>query len=267
MPTVRPATAADLPGVRAVAEHFGNLSHWLRRPDYLDREHDTGRLWVGVHDRAVVGFGGTTARGALTHLADLFVLPEHQSSGVGQALLARLLPVDAPRIVFASSDPRAVALYTRQGMLPCCPLLYLRGSPGTPPPPHPARRVTAADLADLDAAASGGPRRADLAWYGALPEVSAWRAGDGYAFARTVPGELLLGPAGGATPEDCAAAVLAALAEYGDVPTVRLVVFGPNPLLPLLLAYGFRVADMDVFAASESAPLPFDRYLPHPDLG
>ncbi|MBV1855310.1 GNAT family N-acetyltransferase [Catellatospora tritici] len=267
MPTVRPATAADLPGVRAVADRFGNLAHWPRRPDYLDREQDNGRLWVGVRDGAVVGFGGTTSRGALTHLADLFVLPEHQSSGVGQALLARLLPAGAPRVTFASSDPRAIALYTRQGLLPRCPVLYLSGRLAPLPPSPPALRVTAADLTDLDAVASGGARPADLTWYGELPEVSAWRTGDGYALVRTVGDELLLGPAGGATPEDCAAAVLAALAAHRDLAAARLTVFGPNPVLPLLLGYGFLVTDMDVFAASEPDTLPLDRYLPHPDLG
>ncbi|WP_212832166.1 GNAT family N-acetyltransferase [Catellatospora sp. TT07R-123] len=266
MPTVRPATAADLPGVRAVAARFGNL--WPSRPDHLDRELETGRLWVGERGGLVVGFGGTTARGALTHLADLFVLPEHQSSGVGQALLARLLPAGAPRITFASSDPRAIALYTRLGLLPRCPLLYLRGVPGAlPPPPAPARPATAAAVADLDAQAAGGARPADLAWYAALPGVTAHRARDGYAFARALPDAVLIGPAGGATAPDCAAAVLAALAAHRELPSARLTVFGPNPLLPLLLGHGFTITDVDLCAASVADPLPYDRYLPHPDLG
>jgi hypothetical protein len=45
------------------------------------------------------------------------------------------------------------------------------------------------------------------------------------------------------------------------------VVFGVNPLLPVLLAAGFRITDSDTFMRTSDAPVPLDRYLPHPDLG
>ncbi|GAA1630434.1 GNAT family N-acetyltransferase [Catellatospora bangladeshensis] len=265
MYTVRQAAPDDLAGVRAVARRFGNLAMWPRRPDYLDRELANGRLLAGFAGTEPVGFGATFLRGGLTHLADLFVLPEHQSSGLGRALLARLLPVTAPRVTFASSDPRAVALYIRQGMRPVCPLLYLRGPLGGLPGREPT--AAAADIAALDADASGGRRDADLAWYAALPGVSVHRTADGYAVVRALGDRVLVGPAGGRTTQACADAVLAALAAHRAAGTAALAVLGPNPLLPLLLEAGFSIADMDVFMSSGGDPIALDRYLPHPDFG
>ncbi|GIG03122.1 GNAT family N-acetyltransferase [Catellatospora citrea] len=301
MYTVRQAGPDDLAGVRAVARRFGNLGQWPHRPDYLDRELDNGRLTAGLADGDVVGFGATFARGGLTHLADLFVLPEHQSSGLGRTLLTRLLPADAPRVTFASSDPRAVALYIRQGMRPICPLLYLRGplsalpGPETTPRPAPDRTAFPLDravvppdreaetsdreaetsdraavaglVAVLDADASGGRRDADLAWYAALPGVTTVHTGTGYAMVRDTRDGVQVGPAGGQTTRHCADAVLAALARHRAAGTATLCLFGPNPLLPVLLEAGFTIADMDVFLSSGADPLALDRYLPHPDLG
>ncbi|GAA1410279.1 GNAT family N-acetyltransferase [Catellatospora coxensis] len=268
MYSVRQASAADLAGVRAVANRFGNLSGWPQRPDYLDREMANGRLHAGFAGDAVAGFGATFARGGLLHLADLFVLPEHQSSGLGRSLLESLLPRDAPRVTFASSDPRALALYVRQGMRPVSPLLYLRG-PLDALPGHGSRpaAVTPTEIAGLDADVSGGRRAADLAWYAGLPGVSAYRLGDGYAMARESGGVLLVGPAGGRTTQACADAVLAVLARHRAAGAARLCVFGPNPLLPLLLAARFTIADLDQFLSGDGDPVALDRYLPHPDLG
>lgn len=268
MYSLRQATAADLAGVRAVANRFGNLGGWPRRPDYLDRELANGRLLAGLAGDTVVGFGATFARDGLLHLADLFVLPEHQSSGLGRSLLELLLPRDAPRVTFASSDPRALALYVRQGMRPVSPLLYLRGPLAALPDQGLRPAVaTVAELADLDADASGGRRAADLAWYAGLPGVSAYRAGDGYATVREAGGELHVGPAGGRTTRACAEAVLAVLVRHRAAGTAKLCVLGPNPLLPLLLEARFTIADLDQFLSSGGDPVALDRYLPHPDLG
>ncbi|WP_196279291.1 GNAT family N-acetyltransferase [Catellatospora vulcania] len=268
MYTVRQAGVDDLPGVRAVARRFGNLGGWPQRPDYLDRELANGRLLAGFAGDDVTGFGATFVRGGLLHLADLFVLPEHQSSGLGRALLSALLPRDAPRVTFASSDPRALALYVRQGMRPVTPLMYLRGPLAALPDPglRPAD-ASVEEIADLDADASGGRRTADLAWYAGLPGVSAHRVGDGYAMVRETAGGLLVGPAGGRTTRACADAVLAVLARFRSAGTARLCVLGPNPLLPLLLEARFTIADLDQFLSSGGDPVALDRYLPHPDLG
>jgi GNAT superfamily N-acetyltransferase len=268
VPIARPAAAGDMPGVRAVAEHFGNLDQWPYRPDYLDRELETGGLWVGVSETEVVGFGGTFRRGNLTHLGDLFVLTEHQSSGIGRTVLAGLLAANEHLVTFASSDPRALALYTRQGMRPRCPLLYLQGTVAALPEPAVAAVPVAAEsLVELDAEASGGRRRADLLWYGQQAGVSAYRTAAGYAFVRAVGGEIIIGPAGGVSAAGSVDAVLAALAYHRVEETARVSVFGPHPLLPLLLSAGFVITDMDVFLSSDPDVVPYDRYLPHNDLG
>ncbi|WP_186315513.1 GNAT family N-acetyltransferase [Catellatospora sichuanensis] len=268
MYSVRQATATEMAGVRAVANRFGNLGGWPDRPDYLDRELANGRLLAGLAGDTVVGFGATFARGGLLHLADLFVLPEHQSSGLGRSLLATLLPRDAPRVTFASADPRALALYVRQGMRPVSPLLYLRG-PLAALPDRGLRpsAATPEAVAELDADASGGRRAADLAWYAGLPGVSGYRVGDGYVMVRETAGGLLVGPAGGRTTRACADAVLAVLVRHRSAGTAKLCVLGPNPLLPLLLEARFTIADLDQFLSSGGDPVALDRYLPHPDLG
>jgi GNAT superfamily N-acetyltransferase len=128
---VRVATDADMPGVREVASHYETLDDWTGMPDFLDAERAFGTLVVGEVDGRIVGFGGVLRRGEVSHLGDLYVLPEHQSSGVGRMILDRLLPSDTPRVTFASDDPRALGLYVKQGMRPVCPLIYL-----TSPPPE-----------------------------------------------------------------------------------------------------------------------------------
>ncbi|MCT9933254.1 GNAT family N-acetyltransferase [Planotetraspora sp. A-T 1434] len=271
-PITRAAVDADMPAVRAVASHFDLLGKWPGTPDFLDAERTFGDLLVGSDGRAgIVGYGGTLRRGPVTHLGDLFVLPEHQSSGIGRMLLDALLPHGAPLVTFASADPRAMALYVRHGMRPRCPLLYLTGSPRSLDRPlaygQPVERADARLAGELDAEVSGGDRSATLAWYAGLPGVTWGVVGDGYAFARVAGGELVVGPAGGVTPSDCAAAVLGACAAHSDVDVVRMAVPGAHPLLPALLAAGWRITDMDTFMTSDDALVRLDRYVPHPDLG
>src|SRR3954452_22848059 len=125
---VRRAGAADLPAVRAIAEGYGNLEEWPRRPDYLDHELERDALWVALDAGEVAGFAGVLVDGEVAHLADLFVRPDRLGSGVGSALLAAALPRDRTLVTFSSADPRALPLYVRAGMRPLAPLLYLTGS-------------------------------------------------------------------------------------------------------------------------------------------
>ncbi|MEZ0075171.1 GNAT family N-acetyltransferase [Planotetraspora sp. GP83] len=280
-PITRAALDADMPAVRAVASHFDLLGKWPGTPDFLDAERTFGDLLVGSDGHAgVVGYGGTLRRGSVTHLGDLFVLPEHQSSGIGRMLLDELLPHGAPLVTFASADPRAMALYVRRGMRPRCPLLYLTGSPRSLDRPvaygeqaeragaRPAGKAgKAGEAGKLDAEVSGGDRSATLAWYAGLPGVTCGVIGGGYAFARLAGGELVVGPAGGVTPPDCVAAVLGACAAHPEVDVVRMAVPGAHPLLPALLAAGWRITDMDTFMTSDDSLVRLDRYVPHPDLG
>ncbi|MCW2881983.1 MAG: GCN5-related N-acetyltransferase, partial [Sphaerisporangium sp.] len=187
---VRVAMDADMPGVREVASHFELLDDWTGMPDFLDAERAFGTLIVGEVDGRIVGFGGVLRRGRVSHLGDLFVLPQHQSSGVGRMILGRLLPSDTPRVTFASDDPRALGLYVRQGMRPVCPLLYLtsppqeaswprgseardKGAPDGPvargpldgPRPEAGEPPGVREAGMLDAWITGGDRTGSLSWY------------------------------------------------------------------------------------------------------
>ncbi|MEW9550661.1 hypothetical protein [Nonomuraea sp. NPDC050783] len=300
---VRAATDDDMPAVRRIARRFDLLTGWPAETDFLDAERAFGALLVSGEDDGegggagggAAGFGGTLRRGALTHLGDLFVLPERQSSGTGRALLERLLAGDGPKVTFASSDPRAMALYVRRGLRPWTPLLYLSGPTAGLPAGSRVRAAGAREVAAADARAAGGARPGTLAWYAALPGVTVhvtvtagtggeagWEAGGeaggeaGYAFARRLGREVLIGPAGGDSPDGCARAVLGALAAVrgavravDGAPQARLAVPGTHPLVPVLLGAGWRIGDMDTFMADDAALdlVRPDRYVPHPDLG
>jgi GNAT superfamily N-acetyltransferase len=260
MMEVRRAGPDDLAAVREIAEGYGNLVEWPRRPDYLDHELERGALWVALDGSVVAGFAGVLVDGDVAHLADAFVRPDRLGRGVGGALLAAALPRDRTLVTFASGDPRALPLYVRAGMRPLAPLLYLTGSIQAA---RDVARVVPGDLVAADAAASGRARPAAL---GLLSRAGAYglTAGDGYAVVRPMDGEARIGPAAGS-----AAAVLAlaaaASAEHG---TVHLAIPGPHPALPALLAGGFRVSDsVDTYMTSRPGVQDLGRYLPDPDLG
>lgn len=272
-PIVRAATDADIKGLRAVADHFDLLEMWPNRPDFLDAEREFGDVLVGEVDGRIVGFGGTLRRGTVTHLGDLFVHPDHQSSGVGRMILDRLLPRDTPKVTFASDDERALGLYVRNGMRPRCPLLYLERRPPGERAGQSKRGTQSVqaggdvgEAAALDARVSGGERTSTLAWYARLPGVTAWASGSGYAFTRVVGDEVVIGPAGGETPQDCVDAVLEAATGYPGAKLIEAAVPGDHPLLPLLLHEGWHIDDMDNLMTSDDI-MQLDRYVPHPDLG
>jgi GNAT superfamily N-acetyltransferase len=205
--------------VHEVAHRFGLLNSWPDRPDFLDREYETGRLAVATIDERVVAFAGTFRRGNLTHLGDLFVLRHNQSHGLGQALLDVVLAGASPMATFASADPRAVALYVRHGMYPRGVLLYLAGAPRLDSPHATVRAASAEQVADLDGLVSGGPRTADLTWCEKVPRVSIHATATGYAVVRTLGDDLIVGPAAGTTPRNCADVVIAAIAATSSAST------------------------------------------------
>lgn len=245
------ATAADVDGARAVAAAHDLLGDWPRRPDWLDFLARTGQLWVACEDGAVTAFAGVVHDDGVAHLTDLFVAPDRLGTGIGRALLASAFPVAGPRTTFASSDPRAVALYVRAGLRPFAPMLYLAG---TPLPGAEVERVAVAAL-DL-------PRPAVTAF---LDEAGAYGlvTEEGAGIVRPVPGGARLGPARG---DGCAIRALAgaAAAVHGSV---KLTLPGPHPALPLLLEAGMRITDADTAMASQPGLLDLVRGIPDADLG
>jgi GNAT superfamily N-acetyltransferase len=266
---VRAATDEDMPAVRGVAAEFDVLAAWPSPPDFLDLERAAGRLVVAETAGRVVGFAGTLVRSGITHLGDLFVTARCQSSGVGRQLLDAVLPDGSAAVTYASSDPRALGLYVSRGLRPLCPLFYLTGDPTRlPAPATPAGRAGAGEVSDLDAHASGGDRHEQLIWYGRRSGVQAWTVPGGYAFGRLKGGTAVIGPAGGRDPDSATCALLAAAHRIGrHARTATVVVPGVHPALPVLVAAGFRITDMDIVMASAGAAMALDRYVPHPDLG
>jgi GNAT superfamily N-acetyltransferase len=102
-------------------------------------ETDPGGAWVAEEDGQVVGAALAIDRDGVWGLSLLVVLPDHQSSGIGRALLERARDyADGGRrgaIILASPDHRALRAYARAGfeMHPC---MDAEGRPdvGEPPP-------------------------------------------------------------------------------------------------------------------------------------
>lgn len=115
---------------------------WAERSslyDHLARTAD--HFWVAEQEGRVAGFARSIVRGGLRMLTELFVSPGVQSSGLGRELLRRAVPADTPgvtrRLIIATPDIRAQALYLKAGVYPRFPIYYFGRSA-----PEPARVTT-----------------------------------------------------------------------------------------------------------------------------
>lgn len=235
---------------------------------------------VAESDDGMIGFGASLPRPDRWFLADLFIAPRIQSSGVGRRLLEALVAIDRPgpaRATLASGDPRAVSLYTRFGMTPRCPVFYLTASradrfpaptgagltvtdvPGDRFPPLVRELGHLIDPLDVGYLAA----HLDVTWVriadGNGRPVAAAAVRWGHPFVLSDPhcvtvAPLVLAPDG---PAEAVAAVLLAWIEAQgrrpDGAGVRLFVPGPHPLLPVLLDAGFGIVDVDTLCASDGA--------------
>jgi hypothetical protein len=230
------------------------LGHLIRR----------GTSAVAEIDGVVVGFGATVDTGRSTHLADLFVLPTYHGRGLGGRLLTAVFGDRFPRTTFSSDDPRALPLYVRAGMTPVWPSLYISGDPGgLPDDPEDiaVEDATFDDVARLEGEWGGVDRAPDLAFWATHRDpraVVVVRAG------QPVAAGLGRGRLNGigrwvdravVAPDEEPIAPLVALirraAGGGDL--IGASVAGPSPLLPQLLASGFRIRDRDTFMTSDPA--------------
>lgn len=243
-------------------------------------ELETGTLVVAESDDGLIGFGASLPRPDRWFLADLFIDPTGQSTGVGRRLLDALVAIDRPgpaRATLASGDPRAVSLYVRFGMTPRCPVFYLtaRSAERFPSP-------TGSELSVTELAGQRFPLAArelghqvdpiDVAYLAANLDVT-WlrlhdRAGQpvaaaavrwGHPFVLGDPHSVTVAPlvlSSDAPVAEVAAVLLAWIEAQGRRPDgagVRLFVPGPHPLLPVLLDAGFAIVDVDTLCASDAA--------------
>jgi GNAT superfamily N-acetyltransferase len=271
---IRAATLDDVPELEAItlASETGPADAGdLVRPDltgvhapYLTFLVGRGRMAVAELGDRPIGYGATVDTGRSTHLADLFVRPEHQGTGVGRRLLDEVYGDAWPRTTFGSDDPRAVPLYLRAGMGAHWPNLYLTGDPGRLPAPDAAMHAepsTVDAVAAVEAEWSGVDRGPDLDYWRSLPDgrpIVVRRAGR--IVAAGIGRDRFTGPGrwvhdGMAAPDaDGPTALLALLAATlaGDgVSVAGACIPGPSPLARTLLGAGFRIADRDTFLASD----------------
>jgi hypothetical protein len=284
--SIRPATEADLPAINDIfyqSEIAGAASppsaQTLTFPDHVLA---TGAMYVAELAGTVIGYSGSIARGDVVFLTDLFVRPPQQSTHVGRMLLRHVLPRDGRTLcTVASTDPRALSRYVREGMRPRLPVLFLRGDvPALGP--LPANDVTIVEAAPddpafaaWDAEIGGRPRPQELAfWRRAHRAVIAWfqrgsaTIGYGVFHQRSggslwTPDAITLGPIGVRDERDAVACVMAAVAwarARNDI--VRLALIGPHPALAPLLDAHFRLVEVETFCCSTSPCFDPARYLP-----
>jgi ribosomal protein S18 acetylase RimI-like enzyme len=240
----------------------------------------TATVLLAERNERIVGFGGRADRSGVAYLTDLFVDPGVQSSAVGKTLLRELFQgAGARRFTLASSDARAVALYTRAGMTPRWPNFDLVVDTARLRLPHEGnvtlRPAEPSDPAFLDWDEDTGGRRRpqDLAFLRDEQDASFfWADGDagpvGYAAAwrDLVAGEpgdtLTIGPVGGRTAAAARGATLAAVAwAQPRARQLKISVPGPHPALRTLLDAGFLIDYIGTFCASPRVRLNPARYI------
>ncbi len=286
--TIRPATAADLDQVydiwyQAEVEDYPDPPPRGDVPAIFYHELDTGTVLVAEGGGRVLGYTALTVRGDVAYLSELYVRQDRQSSGVGQGLLARILPRDGRTCcTLSSDDPRALALYIRAGLRPRWPhyLLQARSERLGDLPATGVDVVEAQpsdpDLVRWDAEIGGRHRPQDHAcWLAHAGAVPLWfrRRGEviGYGYAQRrshealwQPEALSLGPLGGRTAGDALACICAAVGWAAQrAPILRLGVPAAHPGLPVLLEAGFHITYVETFVSTaEDAFADPRRYLP-----
>ena len=121
---------------------------------------DPERFVVATGDDGTIsGFGAALRRERLWFLSMLFVRPGFQGSGLGRAILRRIMPADDEAVRATATDsaqPISNALYASLGIVPRVPLLNLIGHVARPEAfgPMPSG-ITAVPFDDV----AGGPDR------------------------------------------------------------------------------------------------------------
>ena len=165
--TLRRALDADLPacaelwrdalndymsrlGLPPVGQDLGAIS---RLHGHL-RSTDPDRFCVAERGGTIVGFGSAVVRGRVWFLSMLFVRPGEQRTGIGRAILERIMPAPADGLLLAtatdSAQPVSNGLYASLGIVPRMPLLSLVGLPereSLPPLPEGTTAIAFEDLA------------------------------------------------------------------------------------------------------------------------
>jgi GNAT superfamily N-acetyltransferase len=276
---IRAATLDDVPSIRSLLAAHGDdgpaTTVDIVGP-YLGHLIEHATALVSERAEEILAFGAGVNTGVSRHLADLFVRPDSLGQGIGRPLLAAVLGDAWPRTTFASADPRALPLYVRAGMTPLWPCLYLEGSSDGLPAPDPTITIAAAapvPLSDLERAWTGAHRPIDHAFWASQADAEPFAVFEGgqpvalgYARARQASparaiDRLVIRPG-----FDPIAPVLAAIRHGARGSAIVVCLFGPQPVLPILLRARFRIIDRDQFMASDSGLIDPIRLLPSPGM-
>ena len=266
----RAATHEDLRGIRAIVDAEEEPPDAARGgfPDALDAYYlfliEHGEVRIAEDGSSAIAFGATIDSGRGPHLADLFVTPSRQGAGIGRRLLEELFLDRWPRTTFSSDDPRALPLYVRLGMQPLWPNLYLSGDARRLPGSRFGLEVVPAgpdDVAHHEAGWCGVHRPLVHRYWASQPAAAAFAVADGaevvaagHARSRLRGGGRWINSFVVGSRELAHDATLLALHEAADDHgRIGACVPGPHPILPTLLAAGFRIVDRDTYQASGAA--------------
>ena len=255
----------------------------------LVASHRSG-AWIAEADGRAVAFVIAVERERCWFLDFLFVLPGHQSAGLGRRLLDRSLPAGGAQAwvaaggwlatVVESTQPISTALYASYGLLPRTPLYLLTGTPRAGALPGLPRVVVAAPIDEVerrgdgllgssldafDLAAVGYRRAGDHAADRAggrlgvlyLDRSTGHAAGFGY-----VQQSGRIGPAYAGDPELLAAIVGDLMTRVQPAGGWQVIVPGPAPALPVLLRAGFRLDGAPAIFCATAPVLAAESYLP-----
>ena len=243
---------------------------------------DPEGLWVAESDGRLIGFGHSWTCDRLWFLAQLFVQPDLQASGVGRELLAKTLHqaesrnASARALITFAFNRTSQGLYMRHGLYPLCQLYvmsvprdtlashHIRGQ--LRPEPLESSAPVIEQLADIDKASLGVSRSKHhqyLLTDGGLSGVSLWAGKDcvGYAY---IGSDGRIGPLGVTETRFVADAFAAALAIALETGSDQVTAFVPGaspPALELAIGIGMRIT-MPMLLMGEGLPQPWDRYMP-----
>jgi GNAT superfamily N-acetyltransferase len=135
----RPARLEDLAEAERVVQQSGNalrvrhgLQPWPAPPPTAFPRfclaQDPSGLWVAEHGDTIVGFGFSWMTQRFWFLSQLFVKPDTQAKGIGQALLSRTLMqaerngADNRALITPAYNTASTGLYLKNGLYPREPL-------------------------------------------------------------------------------------------------------------------------------------------------
>jgi ribosomal protein S18 acetylase RimI-like enzyme len=222
----------------------------------------------------VVAYARSIEHGPFFELTEFFVLPGHQSAGIGRRLLERAFPDDRGelRVIVATTDVRALSRYLKAGMTARTPIVSLIGSPTNASgdsdswgelvaPSSPAL----AEIAALDRSIAGFDREPELPWLAETRVAVLFRRDEraaGYAFV----GAGGVGPIGAADPADLPRIldeVLRRAAAMGLETVSFEVPMSNGTALRHLLARGLSIDPFLTLLLSNREFGQMDRYVAH----